>query len=110
MLPNCANVYVWKDETLANLDKTSQVWLLHKLEDLARGRTLILTTHDLRFTANFDSIIVLESGCLSGQGNHLELLDKCNVYRDLWELDRSLNRFGIVDENNPTIGNLKNAG
>ena len=98
------------DEALANLDKTSQVWLLQKFEDIAQGRTLILTTHDLRFTANFDSIIVLESGCLSGQGNHLELLDTCDVYKDLWELDRSLNRIGIADENSPSIGNLRNAG
>ena len=94
------------DEALANLDKTSQIWLLQNLEDIARGRTLIWATHNLQFTANFDSIVVLESGHLAGQGTHVELLENCNLYKELWELDKSLSRVGMVDEKTTTIGNL----
>ena len=98
------------DEALANLDKTSQIWLLQNLEDIARGRTLIWATHNLQFTANFDSIVVLESGHLAGQGTHVELLENCNLYKELWELDKSLSRVGMVDEKTTTIGNLRHGG
>ena len=98
------------DETLASLDKLSKVWLLEKLDEIARGRTLIMATHDLRFVTNFDSIIVLESGNLSGQGTHSELLENCVPYNDLWELDRSLSRIGMTGEDETTMGNPPNAG
>ena len=97
------------DEALATLDKLSQVWLLEKLNEIARDRTLIMATHDLRFAANFDSIIVLESGSLSGQGTHSELLGNCAPYNDLWELDRSLSRVGMKDEDKTTMESPPNA-
>ena len=98
------------DEALANLDKTSQIWLLQKFEAIAQGRTLIWATHELQFTVNFDSIVVLESGHLAGQGTHVELLEKCDLYKELWELDKSLSRIGRVDEKTTTIGNLRHGG
>ena len=98
------------DETLASLDKLSQVWLLEKLNEIARGRTLIMATHDLRFIANFDSIIVLESGTLSGQGTHSELVADCVPYKDLWGLDRSLSHLGMKDEDKTPMGITPNAG
>ena len=82
------------DEALTTLDKSSQVWLIENLDEIARGRTLIMSTHDLRFTAGFDSIIVLESGVLAGQGTHHELLANCPIYEQLWNLDLSLSRTG----------------
>ena len=98
------------DETLASLDKLSQVWLLEKLNEIARGRTLIMATHDLRFIANFDSIIVLESGNLSGQGTHSELVANCVPYKDLWGLDRSLSHLGTIDKDKIPMGISPNAG
>ena len=79
------------------------------LKEITRGRTLILATHDLRYTANFDSIIVLESGRLAGQGTHLELLKNCDAYKDLWQLDRSLTRIAMTEEATATMGDLPNA-
>jgi len=98
------------DETLASLDKLSQVWLLEKLNEIARDRTLVMVTHDLRFIENFDSIIVLESGNLSGQGTHSELVENCVPYKDLWGLDRSLSHFSVTDEDKITKGIAPNAG
>jgi ATP-binding cassette subfamily B protein len=98
------------DEALANLDKSTQLWLLDKLDEIARGRTLIMATNELRFVVNFDSIIVLDSGSLSGQGTHSELLENCIPYKELWELDRSLSRVGMKDEDETTKESPPNAG
>ena len=86
------------DEALTTLDKSSQAWLLEKLDEIARGRTVIMATHDLRFTAKFDTIIVLESGVLTGQGKHHELLANCPLYKNLWDLDLSLSQIKLADE------------
>jgi len=86
------------DEALTTLDKSSQIWLIEKLDEIARGRTLILATHELRFTAGFDSIIVLESGTLVGQGKHHELLTNCPTYKKLWDLDQSLSRLNTAEK------------
>jgi ATP-binding cassette subfamily B protein len=80
------------------MDKSSQVRLIENLDEISRGRTLIMATHDLRFTAAFDSIIVLESGVLAGQGTHHELLANCPIYKTLWDLDLSLSRTGMSDK------------
>ena len=85
------------DEALTTLDKSSQVWILDKLDEVSRGKTLILATHDLRFTAEFDTIIVLENGMLMGQGKHDELLVNCPLYKQLWNLDLSLSQTKMVD-------------
>jgi len=98
------------DEAIVNLDKLTQVWLLDKLDEIARGRTLIMATNELRFVVNFDSIIVLDSGSLSGQGTHSELLENCIPYKELWELDRSLSRVGMKDEDETTKESPPNAG
>ena len=98
------------DEAIVNLDKLTQVWLLDKLDEIARGRTLIMATNELRFVVNFDSIIVLDSGSLSGQGTHSELLENCIPYKELWELDRSLSRVGMKDEDDSTKESSPNAG
>ena len=71
---------------------------------------MIWATHELQFTVNFDSIVVLESGHLAGQGTHVELLEKCDLYKELWELDTSISRVGRVDEKTTTIGNLRHGG
>ena len=86
------------DEGFTTLDKSSQAWLLEKLDEIARGRTVIMATHDLRFTAKFDTIIVLESGVLAGQGKHHELLANCPLYKNLWDLDLSLSQIKLADE------------
>ena len=56
-----------------------------------------MATHDLRFTAEFDTIIVLENGMLMGQGKHDELLVNCPLYKQLWNLDLSLSQTKMVD-------------
>ena len=78
------------DEALNNLDKLSQFWLLENLEKIAHGRTLIFVTHDLRFSMDFDSILVLDAGKIEGQGKHSDLLDNCATYAELWKLDLAL--------------------
>ncbi|MBO34470.1 MAG: hypothetical protein CMM74_16085 [Rhodospirillaceae bacterium] len=78
------------DETVNSLDKMAQVQFKNNLSNIAEGRTLIVATNDLRFISSFDWILVLENGKIVGQGQHEELLEKCPLYVQLFELEREL--------------------
>ena len=69
------------------MDKKTQVYLKGKIDEIARGRTLVATIHDMRFIEDFDWIIVLESGSVVGQGKHEDLLETCPLYQEMWALE-----------------------
>ena len=75
------------DETFKTMDKKTQVYLKGKIDEIARGRTLVATIHDMRFIEDFDWIIVLESGSVVGQGKHEDLLETCPLYQEMWALE-----------------------
>ena len=75
------------DETFNTMDKKTQVYLKGKIDEIARGRTLVATIHDMRFIEDFDWIIVLESGSVVGQGKHEDLLETCPLYQEMWALE-----------------------
>ena len=78
------------DETFNSLDKRVLVHLKSNLDKISSGRTLIATTHDMRFIVDFDWIIVLDQGEVVGQGRHGELLKNCPLYADLWRLEEQI--------------------
>ncbi len=81
------------DEVFSNLDKMGQLYLLNNLNEVARNRTFILVTHDLRFTSEFDKIVVLDNGSIVGEGTHEELLNNNKFYKKMWEIDISLSQL-----------------
>ena len=78
------------DETFNTMDKKTQVHLKGKIDEIANGRTLIATIHDMRFIEDFDWIIVLDQGSVSGQGQHEHLLASCSLYGEMWKLENQI--------------------
>ena len=50
------------DEPTAHLDDEAAEALMADIKQATEGRTLLLITHDLRQTAGFDEVLVMESG------------------------------------------------
>ena len=78
------------DEALANLDKSTQISFFENFSKISEMKTVIMATHDLRSTAHFEQIIVLEKGVVVGQGTHDELLKTCELYQELWKMEKKL--------------------
>ena len=57
---------------------------------IAKGRTVFLVSHRLSMIAGADAILVMDKGRLVAQGRHRELLQTCQLYRQLWQQQ---NRF-----------------
>jgi len=78
------------DETFNTMDKATQVYLKDKIDEIADGKTLIATIHDFRWLGKFDWIIVLEGGSVLGQGTHDDLMKNCELYVEMWELEKRI--------------------
>ncbi|SFM28657.1 ATP-binding cassette, subfamily B [Bradyrhizobium sp. NFR13] len=76
------------DEATSALDQTTEAALNKTLFKLAKGRTLISSTHRLAAVVDMDEIIVINGGKVIERGSHKELLALNGTYRQLWDDQR----------------------
>ena len=72
------------DEPTASLDSESEKIVMEALEKLMMGRTVIIIAHRLSTIRDADKIIVLNKGLVAEQGTHDELLEKGEIYSELY--------------------------
>jgi ATP-binding cassette, subfamily B, bacterial len=73
------------DEATSALDQTTEAAINRTLLKVAKGRTMIWSTHRLTSVVEMDEIIVISGGRAIERGSHAELLAKNGVYRKLWD-------------------------
>jgi ATP-binding cassette, subfamily B, bacterial len=73
------------DEATSALDQTTEAAINRTLLKVAKGRTMIWSTHRLTSVVDMDEIIVIAGGRAIERGSHLELLARNGVYRKLWD-------------------------
>ena len=72
------------DEATSALDPDSEAIIQQNLDDIARGRTMIVVSHRLSSLVKADGILVLERGVAVDFAPHGVLLERCDIYRHLW--------------------------
>ena len=72
------------DEATSALDADSEAIVNANIARIAHGRTLIVISHRLSSLVSADAILVLERGEVHDFGRHEELLDRCDIYSNLW--------------------------
>lgn len=72
------------DEATSALDPESEALVNANLLRIGRGRTMLIVSHRLSSLVNCDQIMVLERGKLMDIGPHSALLERCAIYRTLW--------------------------
>ena len=72
------------DEATSALDPESEALVNANLLRIARGRTMVIVSHRLSSLVNCDQIMVLERGKIMDIGPHSKLLERCSIYRTLW--------------------------
>ena len=73
------------DEATSALDQTTEAAINRTLLKVAKGRTMIWSTHRLTSVVEMDEIIVISGGKAIERGSHAELLAANGVYRKLWD-------------------------
>lgn len=82
------------DEATSALDPDSEAIVNANLARIAEGRTVVVISHRLSSLVAADAILVLEKGHVHDIGKHAELLERCEIYRDLWNQQNSTSRTG----------------
>jgi ATP-binding cassette subfamily B protein len=73
------------DEATSALDAESEAIVNANLLRIAYGRTVIIISHRLSSLVDADAIMVMERGKREDIGRHDELLERCAIYRNLWQ-------------------------
>src|SRR5881275_409627 len=73
------------DEATSALDQTTEAAINRTLLNVAKGRTMIWSTHRLTSVVEMDEIIVISGGRAIERGSHAQLLANNGVYRKLWD-------------------------
>ena len=73
------------DEATSALDQTTEAAINRTLLRVAKGRTMIFSTHRLTSVVDMDEIIVVSGGRAVERGSHSELMKSHGLYRKLWD-------------------------
>ena len=74
------------DEATSALDTRSEMLVQQAIDNLISGRTVLVIAHRLSTVLKADKIIVLEKGEKICEGNHEELYETCEQYREIYDL------------------------
>ena len=75
-------IYIF-DDSFSALDYKTDAKLRHDLRAYAKDATMLIVAQRIGTILNADKIIVLESGKCVGMGTHKELLENCDVYKQI---------------------------
>jgi ATP-binding cassette subfamily B protein/subfamily B ATP-binding cassette protein MsbA len=74
------------DEATSQIDIESEQLIHRALEQFVRNRTTILITHRLATIDLADRVLVMQAGRVHDLGTHSQLIDRCELYRRLYQL------------------------
>ena len=83
MLKNAPIVIL--DEATAFTDPENEDKIQRSIAALTKGKTLLVIAHRLSTIKNADNIVVLKNGVIAAEGRQEELLEKCPLYREMWQ-------------------------
>ncbi len=72
------------DEATSALDNATEMLIQKSLEELSKGRTVLVVAHRLSTVKNADEIIVLMPDGVAERGTHEELMQKDGIYAGLY--------------------------
>ena len=73
------------DEATSALDPESEALVNANLLRIGRGRTMLIVSHRLSSLVDTDMILVLNQGEVVDLAPHTVLLERCVIYRQLWQ-------------------------
>ena len=79
-----ASVYLF-DDSFSSVDYLTESKLRKKMNKYLAGKTQVIVTQRAATAMRCDTIYVLDRGELVGRGNHKELLESCDIYREIYD-------------------------
>ena len=84
------------DEATSALDTETEKEIKESLNEMSRGRTVIMIAHRLSTVVDADRILVLEEGRVVEEGRHEDLLARAGRYAEMWH-------HQLAEEDHPAV-------
>lgn len=75
-------IYIF-DDSFSALDFTTDAKLRAALKEVIKDATVFIVAQRVSTVMDADRIIVLDEGRIAGMGKHLELMETCEIYREI---------------------------
>jgi len=73
------------DDATSSVDARTEAEIKRGLAEVMRGRTTFVVAHRLSTISLADEIVVMDEGRVVDRGTHSDLLDRCELYREIAE-------------------------
>ena len=96
------------DDATSSVDASTERLIKLALAEAMQGRTTFVVAHRLSTIALADEIVVLDHGRIVARGDHAELLERSELYREIVEkgLPGSSARFLIPETREPEVSEI----
>ncbi len=84
------------DEATAFSDPENEHLIMQAFGKIIENKTVIVIAHRLSTIVKSDQIIVLNRGKIQATGNHVELLEICELYQKMWDAHQRAKQFEIT--------------
>jgi len=71
------------DDATSSVDARTEAAIREGLEEALSGRTTFIVAHRLSTISLADEIVVMDEGRIVDRGGHEELLERCDLYREI---------------------------
>ncbi|MDY2719416.1 MAG: ABC transporter ATP-binding protein [Candidatus Faecousia sp.] len=78
-----APIYIF-DDSFSALDFLTEARVRTRINERFRDRTQIVITQRVTTAMNSDCIFVMDDGVLADAGTHAQLLERCEIYREIY--------------------------
>ena len=83
------------DEATAFTDPENENKIQKSIEELTKGKTLLVIAHRLSTITDADKIVVLKNGCIEGAGPQEELIQNCPLYQRMWQAHVGVRHWAV---------------
>ncbi len=73
------------DDCTSALDATTEAKVLNGIREYSRNLTTLIISQRISSVMKTDWIICMENGRIVGQGSHSDLMQSCDVYREIYD-------------------------
>lgn len=75
------------DEATSSLDNVTQLKIQKAIENMQNDFTILIIAHRLSTIVNCDRILFLDDGKICAEGKHDDLLNNCQKYKELYDME-----------------------